>query len=312
MYMIMTKHSIINSGKTLTLALTALVAMAACSQDEGAPQQDPSRAITFNVTTLGAQTVTTRAELTEQLSSEFGLMAYRHSHDEWTGNDELPNFMYRVKATKPEGAAAWSTATQYYWPFTAEHMRFFAYAPFSIIDDKMSANTQTGAPQIKEYAVAADPIDQQDLMFAWSDDMLCSNGGAVALPFRHIMTAIRFAVPDSETGTVNNIQLVDIPCTGTYTAMGSWGTPHTPATYTGQLGTTFILMPQTLPASAKLVVNYKKDATSLAKDLVFSLAGKEWQQGRIYTYTINIVNSELQPEISNWEAVSDETLAVDY
>lgn len=305
----MRKQSIINIGATFSTVLLTMTTLCACSNDENSQTFANGREITFTAKNLES---TTRAELTEQLSNEFGLMAYRHSHDEWTGGDEMPNFMYRVKATKAQNAATWTTTKQYYWPYTSERIRFFAYAPYSVIDDYMSAVTQAGAPQIKEYHVADDALNQQDLMFAYTTDKLCSVGGTVSLTFYHIMSAIRFAIPPGEEGTINSVRLTDIPSTGTYTAMGSWGSVHTPATYTGVLGTTFILMPQTLPATAKLIVNYKKDANSSAKDLTFSLAGKVWESGRIYTYTINIVNSELQPEISTWEVADDESLAVDY
>lgn len=241
----------------------------------------------------------TRAAPVSNLSTygAFGVTAFA-----WSGSwsDALvPNYMYNVRVNKSE--SAWLPEGRPFWPATAERLRFYAYAPYDGAGIVLSDSEQAGVPTI-DYTVPSDVADQKDLLTACTGDLAGSDGGAVALSFTHALTAVKFSCgADMGAGTIKSISFKGVYSQGTYDMdTKSWsghslaadfgqqldlavsGTPG--AAITGS-GTTFMMLPQTLPQTALLELVFNdgsKDHT-----LTTNIGGSLWPQGATVTYNLS-------------------------
>lgn len=294
------------------LLMMGLLPMLSSCDNEAVENSGNQRKIVFS-SVLGE--VSTRGTIATDLGGSIALMAYRYS-GEWTGNTESPNFMYKEAATSLDNTN-WTTATQYYWPNTSERMRFFGYAPVDAYDGTngtLSAQSDLGPVTFSGFTVPTNIADQQDLLFGESPEYVCSTANTVSIAFHHILTAIQFSTTNTD-GTIESIKFVGVPYSGTYTANtatgGSWtlnDLPASPNEYTGTLTGTFFMIPQTLPATAQVVITYR-DSDNYSQTLTYSLSGKTWEMGKKYVYTINIADNEatLTPTVVAW-TTTDNTL----
>lgn len=300
------------------IMLGSLFSFTSCgSEEDTADIVTKDRAVVFS-SVIGDVSETpaakTRATLASTLGTDIGIMGYRYAGT-WTGTTETPNFMYQVNATSTDHTN-WTTATKYYWPNTDEHMRFFGYTPLSAFtgtNGTLSIKTALGPTKFTSYTVPVNNADQQDLMFGESTEYTCSNGGNVALAFHHILSAISFKSGNNIDGSIESIKLKGIPYTGTYTANtatgGTWAVDALPTEmpneYTGNLSSTFLMIPQTLPSTAYVVITYK-DINSNTQTLTYSLKNVVWNAGNAYEYSINIADNKalLTPTIKAWTVVS--------
>ncbi len=165
---------------------------------------------------------------------------------------------------------------------------------------------------------------QPDLMFAYNSTAKTADG-SVPMHFRHALSAIRFKTDDVVSGTIKSITIGNVygkgtcvfdgtaalasekvtgddsemPACFTWTAAGEadcsymqtinvanvQGTPQDLTANAGE-ATTFMMIPQTLPADAFVkVVIETEDGFSV----VFqgSIGGGSWEAGKTYTYTIS-------------------------
>lgn len=177
--------------------------------------------------------------------------------------------------------------------------KFYAVSPVSNSDEGISIGsdgTYDNVPTIT-YTPPADVRYQPDVLFASQETT--TGSGSVPLTFRHITTAIRFAVDDLPVGTtITRITLSGITSTGSYN--GSWTQGTGTASYAVEPGFTWdgdskniyitsevmFLIPQTLPDGATITVNLTtKDGQQ--HTLTGSLAGRTWTQGTTVTYKIS-------------------------
>lgn len=241
----------------------------------------------------------TRAVPVTNLSTygAFGALAFAWS-GEWS-DELLPNYMYNARVNK--SGSAWAPEGGYFWPAMAEHLRFYAYAPYDGEGIVLSASTQAGAPTIT-YTVPSDVADQKDLLTARSGDLQGSGGGVVTLSFSHALTAVKFSCgADMNVGTVRSISLKGIYSRGTYdleteswsghSAAADFGqqleqsTAGTPGSTITSGGTTFMMLPQTLPQGAVIEMVFNdgsKDHT-----LTADIGGTIWRRGTTVTYNLS-------------------------
>lgn len=246
-----------------------------------------------------AKEVVTRAAPVSNLSTygAFGVTAFA-----WSGawSDALvPNYMYNVRVNK--SGSSWLPEGRPFWPSTADYQRFYAYAPYDGAGIVLSGSAQAGVPSLA-YTVPSDVAEQKDLLTACTDDLAGSDGGAVSLSFTHALTAVKFSCGgDMSVGTVKSISLKGVYSQGTYdlgtklwsdhSSVSDFGqqldlaTSGTPGSSITGSGTTFMMLPQTLPQTALLELVFNdgsKDHT-----LTANIGGSLWPQGSTVTYNLS-------------------------
>lgn len=230
----------------------------------------------------------------------FGVFAYIYPASESWNNSQTPNFMNNIEITKSSG---WTT--DYYWPGINKKVAFFAYAPYRNINISFPSFF-FGAPTFS-YTVPTQVKEQKDLLAVDKVDLIGNGAGntPVDLTFKHILTAVKFEVRDILPGTIKKISLKNIIRTAKYTIGGAgwkshehyplWeysqdmnfsvdGTPNVPIT-DGE--TTFMMIPQTLPAGAKIEVIFVDDLTHTEHTLSASIEGQSWPIGKTVMYRIS-------------------------
>lgn len=301
----------------------------ACSDDEGYTagrfmlRSDDSadtlcvRAIVsegINVSGFEGKQVLTRATLVgkDNFYNKFHVLAY------WSKNGTPVNQFYMNtnasnSAASVGAGAIWSTEQTYYWPGAAHSFQFYAWAPTDA-----SGLTTPSSPQEKSlaYIVPEAAADQKDIVVATTDEIPGDNKAAVPLAFKHICTAVRFAVGSQmQPGSIKSVALKGVKNAGTYDmAGGTWTLGGTTTDFSQALnkattGTeangdeitspegTFMMLPQTLPAGATVEVVFT-NASGVDRTLSASIAGSEWKMGTTVTYKLS-VTPEYELEFSD-------------
>lgn len=239
--------------------------------------------------------------------SSIGVHAFSFKGD-WT--EELtPNWMYNEEVTQESG---WST--DFFWPSEIYNVRFFAYAPYNCDNLRLSQNSATGTPTF-DYTIPNDVAEHKDIIVAASRTYQGNHSGTAELEFTHALTAVRFvAGNDMLPGKVTKVTLKGVFANGTYSyADNSWtpsgayvsysqevdvnvdGIPGQPITAAEQ---TFMMLPQTLPSGAKIEINFIDDLTSQTHTLSASLAGTEWEPGKLVSYRISTSSISVVPVLT--------------
>lgn len=301
----------------------------ACSDDEGYTtgrfmlRSDDSadtlcvRAIVsegINVSGFEGKQVLTRATLVgkDNFYDKFHVLAY------WSKNGTPVNQFYMDTNASNSAAsvgpgAIWSTEQTYYWPGAAHSFQFYAWAPTDA-----SGLTTPSSPQEKSlaYIVPEAAANQKDIVVATTNEIRGDNKAAVPLAFKHICTAVRFAVGSQmQPGSIKSVALKGVKNAGTYDmAGGTWTLSGTTTDFSQTLnkattGTeangdaitspegTFMMLPQTLPAGATVEVVFT-NASGVDRTLSASIAGSEWKMGTTVTYKLS-VTPEYELEFSD-------------
>lgn len=268
----------------------------------------------INVSGFEGKQVLTRATLVgkDNFYNKFHVLAY------WSKNGTPVNQFYMDTNASNSAAsvgpgAIWSTEQTYYWPGAAHSFQFYAWAPTDA-----SGLTTPSSPQEKTlaYIVPKAAANQKDIVVATTDEIRGDNKAAVSLAFKHICTAVRFAVGSQmQPGSIKSVALKGVKNAGTYDmAGGTWSFGGTTANFSQTLnkettGTeangdpitspegTFMMLPQTLPAGATVEVVFT-NASGVDRTLSASIAGSEWKMGTTVTYKLS-VTPEYELEFSD-------------
>ena len=207
-------------------------------------------------------------------------------------------------------------------------LRFFAYAPHSSDERLGGALRQVqqgegGLPRIV-YTVPLKTENQLDIMAATAD---CAGSGSapVELKFGHVLTSVTVKTGEAMLGgTVTKVEFSGVYRTGTHViGSGSWSGHRDTGTFTvenevelpdqsdentdnaytkpgtslveGEL--TLLMIPQTLPADAKLKVYFTDDLTGTKRTLTASLGGKVWPVGRRVSYSVSSTGIVIEPTV---------------
>lgn len=248
----------------------------------------------------------------------FHVLAY------WNKNGTPVNQFYMntnaSNATASVGPGAiWSTEQIYYWPGADHSFQFYAWAPTDA-----GGLTTPSSPQDKSlaYTVPAEATAQKDIVVAVTNEIKGDNNAAVPLTFRHICTAVRFAVGSQmQPGSIKSVALKGVRNAGTYDmAADTWtlgdattdfsqtlnkattGTEANGDAITGPEGT-FMMLPQTLPAGATVEVVFT-NASGVDRTLTASIGNTAWVMETTVTYKLSITPEyELdfvsQPEVQD-------------
>lgn len=199
--------------------------------------------------------------------------------------------------------AIWSTEPIYYWPGADHSFQFYAWAPTDA-----GGLTTPSSPQEKSlaYTVPEAAADQKDIVVATTDEIQGDNNAAVPLTFKHICTAVRFAVGSQmQPGQIKSVALKGVKNAGTYDmAADNWSLGDATVNFSQTLnkettGTeangdaittsegTFMMLPQTLPAGATVEVVFV-NANNEDRTLTASIGNTEWKMGTTVTYKLSI------------------------
>lgn len=212
------------------------------------------------------------------------------------------------------------TPTAHYWPTADYRLSFFGYYPYgNTALTVQSAASATGAPTYA-YTVPSAIASQLDVMTGQTTDVLGGGTSPVNMTMKHRCAAIRFSVTNSRSSaiTLTSISINGVKYTGTLTG-DTWtlgvGTSNFFLAYGSSIaasatanvtGTTniFMMLPQTLPAGAKIKV-----VVDGSEELEADLTGS-WIAGKQYNYSIEVTNSTIivvdeDTDIEDWEAAEE-------
>lgn len=164
--------------KIFYLAIPALLALAACSQDSVVEVKE-GNAISF--APVASKSLRTAENHTTNTLTEFSTTAY-------SGTDP---FFENEKVSKEGGA--WKTTQTYFWPTTGS-LSFYSYAPLDFTKSQATVEMTGDNKQIKDFKVPYESKDQQDPIYAVNaDEKLADHLTApVAVNFRHATSRILF------------------------------------------------------------------------------------------------------------------------
>ena len=250
--------------------------------------------------------------------NKFHVLAY------WSKNGApVDQFYMNTNASKVAASvgtgAIWNTEQIYYWPGADHSFQFYAWAPTDA-----GGLTTPSSPQEKSlaYTVPEAAADQKDIVVATTDEIQGDNNAAVPLTFKHICTAVRFAVGSQmQPGQIKSVALKGVKNAGTYNmANGAWTLGDATADFsqtldketTGNEGNgdeitsaegTFMMLPQILPADAMIKVVFT-NASGVDRTLTASIGDTQWTMGTTVTYKLSITPEyELefvsQPEVQD-------------
>ena len=210
------------------------------------------------------------------------------------------------------------------WGSTASTLKFYAVYPYmdgTNAQQKLVYPTTGSLPYV-EFEASTDIANQTDLMTAETATInYTATGGAphvVPLKFYHALTAIRFGIGSnlSWNKTIKSIEFQGIYKAGHFDlATKAWSsqggiqnfkldnvnqsTSGTLNTVIVKDGNTFLMVPQTLPSGAKIVITFTDNSHITA-----NIGGKTWAAGTTKTYMITERNS-------NWDYKLETTSPAD-
>ena len=244
----------------------------------------------------------TRAWLKSTIDGNFGTLACKNG-------SATPDFFYNKEVNK-DGKMLQPEV----WASSIPKLKFYAVYPYM---DGTNAKQQlvqptTGSMPYIAFEASTDIANQTDLMTAETDVLnYTPTGGAphvVPLKFYHALTAIRFGIGSnlSWNKTIKSIEFRGVYKNAQYSlATKTWSNhgstenfklDNINASTSGTLntvivkdGNTFLMVPQTVPAGAKIVITFSDNTHITA-----NIGGKEWKAGTTKTYMMTEKNS-------NWD-----------
>lgn len=182
------------------------------------------------------------------------------------------NFKFDGDEMTSDAPPRWSTLPQN----SGDKFKVYAYAPILEDQDDNSLSLDITSVQTDIIAAASAPIDVTT----------SSPRESIKLDFEHIFTAIKIN-PGDFADNISSISISGIHTGGTFTIGSGWTANQTTNEYTisenisDALASPILMIPQKLGDDSKLSVVTGDGTYSV------SLAGKEWKQGKLITYTLN-------------------------
>ena len=165
------------------------------------------------------------------------------------------------------------------------YARWFAVAPQPAAGNGITLGSIAhGTAPTLSYTVPAAAASQPDLVVAATEPIAIGRKEVVPLAFRHVLTGIRL-VTDA-TANLTAATLSGVYGSGTLNLLTKEWTLNTGVIgsfdfdYTSATSATLLMLPQWLPAGAKL--SYTVDGIDVEADL----SGHEWKMGKLVTYRI--------------------------
>lgn len=323
------KHT--NMKKILFAALAAL-AITSCSQNEEIDAPAQKTPVSFK-TIVGKSTRATA--MLEADFSKFKVYAYNTGTNNITTATGIGTaFINGEEVTKTTGDnPTWGMNATYYWP-VSDNIQFFAFSPVAAIQTDTDWKTDTKYPSFS-YTVKG-VASQEDLLVASATDKTKpTTDQAIELTFSHILTQINFSAKlvKDFTYTITGISIKGVNNKNTYSYDSGWGTPEAGTAdyaYNGnwsaapagddnianlskmtdtKITNALMLMPQTLPAGAKIEITYSVKApdnttTTFDGTKEVSLSGT-WEKNKNIRYILELPTDakevKLTPKVNTWD-----------
>jgi len=262
---------------------------------------------------IGSQDAT-RGVQKFDMSEDFWVSAYDYTAAAGWQETYTPNKFYNLKATY-DGTGTWTLPSTQYWPASDKAVQFFAYAPAATSNQILSAETAAGRPTIT-FTVEQDVYAQTDLMVAASGPKTYEYHAKATLPFKHALTCVKFAMGESfKSGcTIKSLKVENVARKGVVTINDpvEWNIDETSRTFFlmdelgfssdaamntviaptgGEQYTTMLMIPQTLPDDARLVMVYNNGSKDI--EVAASLASQMWLPGTTVTYNISATENSM-------------------
>ena len=288
-------------------------ALVSCTEELATEMTQNRIMLSVDDMTFGDGGVSTRGSKTTSIST-FGASASVYSSASTYTSAGCGSYFFNESAAN-------GTPTNYFWPTTAYKLSFFAYYPYGNAAFTIQGNgSSTGAPTYS-YTVPSAIADQVDVMTGQNVNVPGGGTSPVGITMKHRCTAVCFNVTNerSSTITLNTIGIEGVKYTGTLneetwtlgSAVNSSSSNPFTLTYgssiaadatTNVTGTTniFLMLPQTIPAGAKLkiVIN--------GEDPMYADLSGTWEAGKQYVYSAKITATGLVidplTDISDWTA----------
>lgn len=273
----------------------------------------------------------------------FGLFYYEYGKNESWANISAANTAPTVSNMAVEKSAGW--LTDKYWPGADHKLTFMAYAPYDN-DYKNASGTKyiqlasniAGYPTLT-YTVPDKVEDQQDLLVSAepnTQDVEGDYNKVIGMKFYHTLSAINFKIGSTMApGRIAKIEIKGIYNKGVYDfGTRNWTSQSGSANYSitpnyvvaDQRGVVFtgvddskndlfLVMPQTVPAGAKIVVTIEDGANySSSHEMELPLDGHEWLPGYTITYSLSTSqeNSDYIFSVSKIANIDKAATAVSY
>ena len=245
------------------------------------------------------RTPQTRAWLKSTIDANFGAFACQNGS---AGPDYFDN-----EQVTPSGQMLQPKR----WDASASTLKFYAVYPYmdgTNAQQKLVYPTTGSLPYVA-FEASTDIANQTDLMLASTDPIpYAAPGGlpyVIPLKFYHALTAIRFGIGRnlSRNKTIKSIEFQGIYKAGHFDlATKAWSnqtgiqnfkldninksTSGTLNTVIVKDGNTFLMVPQTLPSGAKIVITFADNSHITA-----NIGGKIWAAGTTKTYMMTEKNS---------------------
>ena len=291
----------------MAFAIAAIAALTACTQRDILDEAQRSTPVTFSVAEIETRAGDTYLTGIDADIPKFGVLGYVGTS--CTGN---PGFFNNVAVTKQDDGS-YTYGNTRYWPIDGSALSFAAYYPY-ITNDANGANgitLNTAAPSIT-FTVQNDAANQVDLMYATPlEDK--SKGSDLNFAFKHALVSITFSAKLRSTSTkpvtITKIELEGIANQGTLSLTnGTWSEcSNTGDTYTlninpgveinsttatvitrrSDIGDIFLMIPQNLPSTAKIILTYNQESET-GKTQEYELLG-DWKDNTPVNYIFNII-----------------------
>ncbi len=261
---------------------------------------------------------------------------YDADTDDGTGKRLTDNA--KVSASGSDWVSPWGLT----WTPRKE-TKFFAYAPYETENENLSYVT-TGAPEVS-YTATTDIKKQIDLMYCATDPLTETKAnGAVKLNFTHALSAVRIKTNEGMlAGDVKKITVSGVYGSGSSKiGSGAWETSGDKAEYTYEPDSelnipakgddnyyakseqdiltrdlTLLMIPQKLGEDATITFEFTDEFSGTHRALTAKIggSGKEWEAGKLYTYSLSTSNEIFTPkfevEINSYGAYNEKKTDAD-
>lgn len=261
----------------------------------------------WDARTVSGSRDVTRAPVANHLDGFAGVIGFQYDNPD--GSDRTPiagddnNIQFKFS-----GDQLTSTGTTILWKtITKANLNIYAYVPQEL--EGLAVTSATAPPKL-DYTVPGDMERQTDILIArWKSPEQSDSdykNKTIPLVFDHALTAICFKV--GFDCKVKSVAIHNVYDKGTFDLeAGTWtvddGSAPTSYDFIPEEGEgvwleegdflidrddCFILMPQTLPDEAKIVLTVVVDeATGDEETFTASIGGRVWEPGKLITYTLH-------------------------
>ena len=217
--------------KSIFILATAAIALASCNNDVKIAENktlgnEPQEIALFPLSTPTKRVAPAKAPVDVNNTGVFPTTSTMvvAAYDVTAGAN------YFAPATFSNVAETNTWAGGKYWPLTAAHLNFLAYAEFADETDGTVTWNATNPVSQVAFAMTDNHTNQKDLMYACGTGTVSQTGNTLSFPtsdqvamqFKHAQALIIFNVQGNATAvssglSITNITLNSVSCQGTYT-----------------------------------------------------------------------------------------------